>query len=317
MNHRNDAADLASLAHTPPHEFSPDQWSVYYPPMARRLHDSDPQSRLETIKQLAESVLWSEFSGRFQEAGDPSPARQRVRWLLDQIESANAVHGDVLAAFLRQLVHAGHLEPCRTPLLEWLAALGESPRVDVDAGLAMAARISVEGDGGDRPAHLPEWLSLLDHPSDWVRACAAYRLGECDEDGEASADALFALIGEKEIVRPGIAGPFWSSRCFRLEGHEAAMYWMLDLLERRSGPAPTDLPYNDIEFHLHEACCFSPELVERMLRGGFVRLALMTATEVHEPVEGMQSILARLAGDTDASIATAASEHLRRVYLVV
>lgn len=91
---------------------------------------------------------------------------------------------------------------------------------------------------------------------------------------------------------------------------------MMDLLERRRGPIPAsdDMPSNDIEFYLHELCDQSPEMVDRMLRGGFKALALMTATEMHEPVEGMKKRLQRLAHDPDPEIAQRAANHLAAHY---
>ena len=53
----------------------------------------------------------------------------------------------------------------------------------------------------------------------------------------------------------------------------------MNLLERRRGPLPADMPFNDIEFYLHELCRHSPAHVRRMIDGGFLELALMTATE--------------------------------------
>jgi hypothetical protein len=67
---------------------------------------------------------------------------------------------------------------------------------------------------------------------------------------------------------------------------EKEILWMLDLFERRQGTAPTNLSFNDFDFHLHELCRQSPELVRRMMNGGFDELAVMTATEDLRIVQG-------------------------------
>lgn len=310
--------DFHSLVQAPLHAFGAEQWAAYYPAMAPYLRDPDPGHREQTVQRLSKAALWSEWSGAMRRAANASQARERVHWLVRQIEAADAVHGDVLVMFLRGLCYDGHLEPARTPLLEWLKALEAAPRVGLDPGRVTGARLLIEATQDDEAARVVQWRTLLDDRSDWVRGCAAFLLGGVlddgdDNDGDPMRDPMFALIGAKEIERPGIAGPFWSQRSHSPDG-EAAALWMLDLLERRRGPAPQDMPFNDIEFHLHELCCFDPEQVERMLRGGFVELALMTATEMYEPVDGMGPVLETLARHEDANIAAAASRHWRRFY---
>jgi hypothetical protein len=127
---------------------------------------------------------------------------------------------------------------------------------------------------------------------------------------------LHEIIAAQELSRPGVAGPFWSSRYHGMCDVDlrASALWMLDLLERRHGPAPAAMPYNDIEFYLHEICCFAPDLMERMLRGGFVLLALETATEVATAVDGVKPILEILAASTDPGISRRAAYQLNAYY---
>ena len=56
------------------------------------------------------------------------------------------------------------------------------------------------------------------------------------------------------------------------------------------------------------------EAFRRMLRGGHVALALMTATEINDRVDGVQPILEALASDAEPSIATRARHHLAAHY---
>jgi hypothetical protein len=121
----------------------------------------------------------------------------------------------------------------------------------------------------------PHWLELLDDASDYVRACAAKMLGEfCDSDTNPSAEELFAIIKPKEIARPGIAGPFWVGRQYEQSGTPDIVEWMMDILEKRQGNEPAQMPFNGIDFHLHELCDGSVDVIERILNGGHKWLAL-------------------------------------------
>jgi hypothetical protein len=90
--------------------------------------------------------------------------------------------------------------------------------------------------------------------------------------------------------------------------------WMMDILERRSGPEPTDMPFNGIDFYLHEICDSSPDTVSRMIKGGHLHLAIETATELQCEVSGMAAILRELADRTERDISIRAQIHLARFY---
>jgi hypothetical protein len=173
---------------------------------------------------------------------------------------------------------------------------------------------------------MQDWIALLDAPSPYLRGVAAYLLGQSVDDDELdeavvakagalplpTTRALRKLIGEKEIHRPGIAGPFYAPSHQADPDNEAysdtSALWMLDLLERRQGRVPSfnDMPFNDIDFYLHELCCDQPDMMRRVLNGGFTDLALMTATETWGKVDVVEPILEVLARDTNAQIAGAA-----------
>ena len=161
----------------------------------------------------------------------------------------------------------------------------------------------------------PQWLALLDDPLNFVRGCAARMLGECSgSETRPGENELFEIMKSKEIERPGIAGPFWSDFHFGYAGPVNAVEWMLDILERRNGPEPAEMPFNGIDFYLHELCDSNPAAILRMIAAGRQDVALMTATERQENVPGMEPILQKLAADPDVEIATAATKHLQRYY---
>jgi hypothetical protein len=312
--------DFAALCEMPLHTLWGAALDAYYAAMAAWLRHERVDVRRAAVERLMMATFWAEFGGTPQDASEVARAQQRLAWLIAEIEQSHLVHGETVSAFLRGLRYHGDTEPCRTPLLAWLATIARKPPADVDAGLIEGTSILVAGRRDDVAARIPEWLARLDHQSDYVRACAAYQLGNfSDEETVPNRGALFSLIGVQERIRPGIAGPFWAPQYsggidLDIKQTEEATAWMLDLIEQRKGPVPVDMPFNDIAFYLHELCCFSPDHMWRMLRGGHTALALMTATEINERVDGVEPILKALAADTDPGIAIRARNHLAAHY---
>lgn len=314
-----DATEKAAFLHllnTPLHATFGARRVAFEEEMARWLTHSEAWIREAAVERLATAVLWENLprdtpAGQARDHWDA-----RLGWLFGALEAANRACPGVIQLFVdatRFRTPSGAQLPV---MREWFDRLEGEPPAGLDPDHVLGARI-MAGEPRDWRTDEPVWLDLLDHRSDWVRGCAAYRLGnDCDEDTEPSAADLFRLVGGKEIERPGIAGPFWSPRSHDSQGDEAeaAMLWMMDLLERRRGPPPAAMPFNDIAFHLHELCCASPAMVDRMLKGGFVDLALMTATELDTPVDGMASRLDVLAGHSDPAIAIRAANHLAAHY---
>ncbi len=289
-----DPAAFWALRETPLHEMTPALWQDYYPAMAPWLCDADAQIRDCAIERLMMAVFWSEFWRNPKNASGDQAAKARLAWLLVEIERAHAVHSDVIPRFLIGLRFQGDGELYKSPLLAWLDRLGTEQDASIDTGLLKGTRLLVARDIKTAQAEATHYLGLLDDPSDYVRGCAAYLLGNaCDEETEPDKNTLFRIIGDKERARPGIAGPFWSPQHKALDDAEwrRATQWMLELLEQRNGAPPSlpFMPFNDIEFYLHELCCSSPEHMWRMLRGGHVALALMTATELSDRVEGVRT----------------------------
>ena len=85
-------------------------------------------------------------------------------------------------------------------------------------------------------------------------------------------------------------------------------------LEKRQGDEPADLPFNGVDFHLHELCGGDIGAIERMIELGHKALALEAATEVPGVVKGMKEILLRLGDDPDAAFAQSAWKHLALHY---
>ncbi|KAF1709793.1 hypothetical protein CSC70_08835 [Pseudoxanthomonas kalamensis DSM 18571] len=308
------ANDFWKLREAPLHEFQEADWEAYYPAMARWLAHDDADIREACVERLAMAVLSAEVRTLPRDDGGTESARHRLSWLLEVLVRAHAKHTDVLGFFLDNLRYHGDKEPFLTPLLDWLRALhrerpfGISPE-HVEGILVLITPCD------DWDTQAPHWIALLDHPSDYVRACAAYRLANCGTDTTPDTDTLFALIQRKEIERPGIAGPFWTNAQYRADEISIdPAEWMLGILEQRQTDEPAGLPFCGIDFHLHEWCSNSPQLVERMRRGGHLALALETATETRGVVQGMLPQLLALGDEDDPRIAHAAWWHLALYY---
>jgi hypothetical protein len=298
---QNSGFDYTSAAH----------WDDYYACMSAYLMHPEPDIRRAALERLSTAVMWAEQGSHIS----AEHSTERLNWLIRLVDEAHVSFGDTASAFLHELRHKGHVQPFDRPLREllhhWLKKAPKGASPDIIRGTLILL-----GDCGstwDKAA--PQWLRHLDDPSDYVRGCAAKMLGEfCSIATEPSARQLFALIKPKEIARPGIAGPFWSGRQFDHEGVPDIVEWMMDILEKRSTSEPPEMPYNGVDFFLHELCAGSLDAIERMLRYGQKWLALETATEWPQVVEGMRDILLRLGEDPDTAFAQGAWEHLARYY---
>ena len=303
------------LRQTPLHIVEGAERQQFCTETATWLANPDPWIRSDATERLATAVFCDYRA-------EPSDRLQSLSWLLDTVLAASRAHGDVLSAFMRQLRYQVPSREQLPPLLIWLDQLEQSPPVALDPSLPASARLVLSPREHDWPAKAAKLVVLLDHSSALLRGTAALVLGEqAEEDGPFNRQELMTLVGPRELLRPGIAGPFWSSYHLSgdwqdLEWPVDPILWMMDLLERRQQPVPTlkDMPSNDIEFYLHELCCFMPEMVDRMLANGFLDLAIETATEMHSPVDGMEPRLRLLATHENPEIATRAARHLEHHY---
>lgn len=308
------------LREMPLHTLDQAGFDAYCPAMAAWLDHDDAGLREGVVERLATAVFWFNPSETLARRGDAEAVRTvqgRVRWLLASLEAAQVRRPDVLTVFLEALRWKGDEPLFQKMLLDWLGTLRARP--DVPGDRVEGTFILHGGYGDDAERGTPHWMALLDHPSDDVRGCAARMLGQrsdWDDPAAMRLDApLLAAITAKEIARPGIAGAFWSG--WEPDIAELSfdpVEWMLDIVERRAGPEPEDMPFNGIDFHLHELGAFTPPAVRRLIACGRLDLALMTATEVDGIVDGMREVLWDLGDDPDAEIAVFAHLHLAQAY---
>ncbi|NJM43946.1 MAG: hypothetical protein HC858_08160 [Brachymonas sp.] len=300
-------------------DLSAEDWDAYYARMQPWLLHAEASVRQAAVERLTMAVLRAEARLTVPYRHTPEDAQRaldRMHWLLRTVQEAHAQHPDLLPALLHDLRYHGDDAPFNEPLVDWLLQLERSPLQGVDPNQALGVRLLIQT-FVDWPAKASELMGYLDHASDYTRACAAHRLGDTlpDDDDRPSDDELIAHVVSLELKRPGVLGPFYSPR-YDFDNRHADALWLLDILERRAGNAPADLPFNDIDFYLHELCAMAPDLVRRMMAGGRHELAAMTATEMHERVPGMESVLQELLASPNAQVANVAKAHLARHYNV-
>jgi hypothetical protein len=331
MNTRRDNQVFWDLRDAPLHLYGPEEWKSYDPAMAAWLTNPDPRIRSYAIERLATATLHWDYEHSERAAQKNSVLPARVDWLLTELENAQQQWRDVIPEFLRTLRWHGDDSHVAPQLLRWIDSLASHPAPPADDGVIRGTQLLLTGRNPLTLERVESWIALLDAPSPYLRGCAAYLLGQClDDDDMADEDvqdvriprrsAMMRVIGEKEIARPGIAGPFWGPLHFAYPATDPetifAAQWMLDLLERRQDIRPDfdEMPFNDIAFYLHELCCDDPSAMLRMIDGGFRELALMTATEIADRVDGAKPVLELLATDPNPDIGAAARAHLARFY---
>ena len=288
--------------------FTNAEWDAYYSRMAPYMESADPDIRRGALARLCMAVMSAEPSTfwRRKPRGPVPPAHavKRLAWLTGLVSQAQLKFPETGPAFLGRLRYHGDDEPFRGPLREWLHGWLTNTPQGVSADQVRGTLVLLGDCGASFEEAAPRWLELLDDPSDYVRACAARMLGQhCRPETEPSTGNLYEIIRAKEIARPGIAGPFWPGPQYEDNGDPDPLPWMMEILEKRQGAEPEDLPFNGIDFHLHELCGGDIPAIERMIELGHKALALEAATEEPRVVDGMKEILMRLGGDPDPAYA--------------
>lgn len=306
------------LRDAPLHRLTPDEWPAWYAGVTAFLEDGDAAIRAAALERLVMGVFRAEPMSLRSPAREAA-ARDRTLWFLDRLDAVQAAHPELMPAFLGHLRWHGDDEPFPDILVPWLRRLRERRLPAVPDDRIEAALVLIGGlDWPDR-TELP---ALFDHASDHVRSCAANRFGRqglayAVGDEDVMDPAVIDKLTAKELVRPGLAGPFWSGCGFF--GDYASfgrdpVDWMLGIIERRSGPEPIDMDFNGIDFHIHELAAGDMAAIARLARTGRADLALMAATEIHDAVPAVLPVLRDLGSHENAAMAWAAQAHLARFY---
>jgi hypothetical protein len=235
--------------------------------------------------------------------------RSRIAPVLAAIESREHRLPGAMDAFSYHLGGLTYEPVHRFVTVEWLQGLEESGFWG-PGPLIAATRICIWGDRWSEFA--APIIALLDHEDAYVRAVAAHRLGEAfnadrlEDPTLPDVAKVFALVGEAERARPGVASAFlWGlPYCYRPEPHETPPFdsraWALDLLKTRSGEDPEIPQFNSLEWvGCEELWQASPYWARELLGFGRGDLAAWAATVGPHPVDGMLPVLVQLSHAAD------------------
>ena len=101
-----------ALLKAPLHQFTPEDWSAWYPRIAALLDQDDAAVRDAAVERLAMGTFWAEHSSRGGPGNVLAEAeRRRTIWLIDVVDKASRRHPDVLLSFLKVLRHQGDRPP--------------------------------------------------------------------------------------------------------------------------------------------------------------------------------------------------------------
>lgn len=271
---------------------------------------------------------------------DRATAEERLKPFLRHIETVLA--DEPTAHFrLGWDVARGGRDVFRPILAEWLRSLdrrgiGVAGTADaIERALDLSARAEDSGTSPASWAHVErEIMPLLTHPHPMIAAGAARYLGALFAEEAFRAESSTPSIAEileqlrrLEGHRAVVAGAFVCGFDWGGEGLNALASddvltaagfdldgWVLDIFAY--GDEPPYLPNAQaLWFYVHEHYCTNPGFAMKLIDIGRAWVALMCATELHEPVDGMRAVLERLVAEgADQDWARIARRHLTDVY---
>ena len=258
----------------------------------------------------------------FEIPWDRATAKERLKPFLCHIETILA--DEPSAHFpIGWDVARGGCDVFRPIVAEWLRRLdprgiGVAGTADtIERALDLAARAEAEGASPPSWAHVDrEIMPLLTHRHPMIAAGAARYLGALFA-GEAfraasSTPSITDLLDQLRTLeghRAAVGGAFVCGFDQNLEGLHALTSddaltaagfdvdrWVLDIFAY--GEEPPYLPNAQaLWFYVHEHYCTDPRFAMRLIDVGSAWVALMCATELHEPVDGMRAVLERLVAE--------------------
>lgn len=315
---------LSEIMQTALHEVAAEEWNAIFDKLLELLEADDPKIVDMALKRAA-TAIWVEQYGPGSDLNtnrDKSPIRLAA--VLARLEQ----RADIMDRLPGFVARAGPItgdDNLRAIFLGWIDGFQPPPDNAEEwdeTALTIRVRLGVFGDNWETAS--PHLINLLDHSSVQVRACAAAALGRLimgDSTKHATLGALLRDIHDREIERPGLAGPFYEAIYHHLDelpgdGRASIKAWMLSILENRKAPEPPLLGFhfNGIDFHAHELFAGDPEGVRELIRIGRNDIAVAAAGDKNEIIEGMKEVLIELGNSDAAEICRLASWHLAYNY---
>lgn len=296
-----------------------EDWQGFFDDGIKLLEHPESEIKQYAIERMQKG-LWSEKSQRYREPGFiPAPAEQRLVPILDSI-ARQAERDHQLLLFTRW---SSLTDEQSEVFASWLKEAEDKAVFAPDT--CVIASIHTKLFNSDDWLDAQSFLSkYFDDKNDLLRAAAAAAFGEMYADGADNMPALDALMEQvkaAEIARPGFAGPFIGELLMdvsdggEIEGSGVKLTdWLLEIIAKRQSDEPVVPFYNGIDFHAHEVLSGNPDAVRKLIDYGAEHVALMTATEINQPITGMDEHLKLLANSSDPLVARIAAWHLAYNY---
>jgi len=314
---------LTKLHNIPLHKLhSAQEWDEIFALFGEAIGSEQPQVR-ETAIERAATAIGAEGAQAYRQGGfTPKPLRQRLAPLLEAVVAQEGQTVGCVESFCHYVaLNLLDEEPYRSLMLQWLDALADAQSISETTFLSCKTRLKGFGDTWEAARKI--LLLHLDHDELVIRAAAAQQLGRLyvDDDPSQSLAEMMSLIKQKEIERPGVAGPFFGAVYFEFdfiqEQYNSSIdpvEWTLDILAHRQGDEPDFKYFNGLDFYAHELCGGQAGLIRRLLDLGKTDIAIEAATEWRDRIEEVEPILMELGHHPDPEIAGRAAWHLAYHY---
>ncbi|HEY9777371.1 MAG TPA: hypothetical protein V6C81_26650 [Planktothrix sp.] len=285
-----------------------DTWNSFFEDCLALLSDLAPNTRRHVLGRLMTGV-WAEYQQKYRQAGFlPAPTSER----LGPILIAVAQLGET--AWIDFLRYNSFSDEQKNFVRDWLAANRDVFRFSV--GILDFTKLSLKLFPADDWDNARSFLQpLFDDDNALVRAAAAAAWGEMYADDAVNLPPLSSTLIDlknREIERPGIAGPFLVAIYF--ENLIDVRDWILEIIAKRKGDEPDMRTYNGIDFYAHEILSADPNAIRQLIAYGAEDVAVMAATEEEHPIEGMKSILEDLVDSNDYLNSRICSWQLANIY---
>lgn len=324
---------LSEIEQTDFHKVKGEEWNTVFDKISLLLGADDAEIVDAALEQATIAIRIENDRPAGGPNSEQDTARLRLTAILAQLEQRADVV-DRVTGFARRVASMARVasrfgEDISWPgFLEWVDSFQPPPDAKSEwDDEALIIRMELGAFGDDRETASSLLTGLLDHASLKVRACAAAALGHLTTGkaiGHATLGEILQNIHDREIERPGLAGPFYGVMCDHLEelpgnGRAAIKAWMLSILENRKLPEPP-LPwfhFIGIDFHAHELFADDPEGVRELMRIGRTDIAALAASDKNEVIEDMEDVLVKLGNSDDAEVCRLASWHLAYNYRIL
>ncbi len=284
----------------------------------------EPPDILGFAVETAAQALWAEKMQAYRQKDfKPGLPEQRLPGILKAIALRGEQIPLIIEAFCYHTQIMAEDKPYRSLILQWLDELEHGKKTKIGATSLLTAKIILKVFGHTWSKAKDSLLSFLDHDDLMVRAYAADQIGQfyAEDESMPPLDSMMDMVKQKDIERPGIAGPFWGAICFDFENIKKELNpeiypveWMFDILKQRKSAEPELRHFNGIDFYAHELFAGSARLIQRLIDLHRTDIAIAAATEWRDKIEALEPILVKLGYNNDQEIVRQASWHLAYHY---